>query len=391
MESEIVTEGKYRVSRNFYIICIISFGIIASSTYFENITYFIQSVSALGLSIFSLIILSVTKNEKLPLYITIGLTIIIIAAGFTTSTFNDNQGEIFWIIVITLFSYYIIGKRIALVYLTITVGNMILVKILSINNVITLKYDHVEPTVLSEINYILNLLAASILFIYLVEQILKEFNTAQKKLLESNAMLITKDSEKSIMLREIHHRVKNNLQVIISLLRLQLFQLDNQDAVSGPFQDSISRVSTMSMIHEKMYKGDTVNNLIVKDYVADLADDLVRTYSTNTKIILNVESNIPPLKMDDLVPFSLILNELVTNSIKHGFRNCKNGLIDIKLSQSDIGFNFSYNDSGEWLDNGKTNSFGLELIETLSGHFDGVYTVNKSQNGTEFAFQFKLY
>jgi two-component sensor histidine kinase len=174
-------------------------------------------------------------------------------------------------------------------------------------------------------------------------------------------------------------------------LRLQLFQLEYDSKVSGPFQDSINRISTMALIHEKMYKGDKINNLSVKDYVTDLASDLVRTYATSTKVAVSVESDIEQLKMDDLVPFSLILNELITNSIKHGFRDNKTGQISINLKSTTIGFDLTYNDSGVWKENAIKTSFGLELIETLNGHFDGIYNRKLSDSGTEYLFNLKLY
>ncbi|MDX1351072.1 MAG: sensor histidine kinase, partial [Putridiphycobacter sp.] len=191
--------------------------------------------------------------------------------------------------------------------------------------------------------------------------------------------------------KEIHHRVKNNLQVIISLLRLQLFQLDQADSISGPFQDSINRITTMALIHEKMYKGDKINNLIVEEYVSDLASDLVRTYATETKVQVQVYSDIEHLKMDDLVPFSLILNELITNSIKHGFKGVPTGKITIDIKQTPIGFDLRYFDSGTWVQQTNEQSFGMELIDTLNGHFDGIYQQQLSDKGTEFIFNFKIF
>ncbi len=391
MDSQIINKSKYRVSKNMYIISIICFSFISVATYFDNIIYFTQALTALSLSIFSLILLTTTKNYKLPVYITISLSVFVHSYGFMTSSFVNNQADTFWIIVIALFSFYIVGRIGAIIYLVVNLSSMLAIKLLTINNFIELPFKSVEPHLASEINYVINLAACSVLFIYLVNQILKEFYLTQKTLITANLDLNIKDSERSAMLKEIHHRVKNNLQVIISLLRLQLFQLDHDHEASGPFQDSINRISTMALIHEKMYKGGKINDLNVKEYVSDLATDLVGTYATETKVKIGIESNIQQLKMNDLVPLSLILNELITNSIKHGFKNSKTGQIRILLKTTEVGFDLKYTDSGTWVENESDQNFGLELIDTLTGHFDGHYEISKSANGTEFIFNLKLY
>ncbi|MFK8046641.1 MAG: sensor histidine kinase [Crocinitomicaceae bacterium] len=390
MYDKIRSNSKYRVSKNLYFISIICFAIISCTTYSDNVVYFTQALSGLILSVFSLILLVKTKNYKLPVYISISISIFVVLLSFLTSSFANNQGDLFWIIVLSLFAFYMLGKIWAIMYLSVNIGSMIIVKLLNLHDIIELPFESVAPHFLSEVNYVINLIACSVLFIYLVGQILSEYEESQAKLLVRNNALKTKDAEKTTMLKEIHHRVKNNLQVIISLLRLQLFQLNNDDSISGPFQDSINRITTMALIHEKMYKGDNINSLNVEDYIKDLANDILTTYVNSKKIDLKIKSDINQLTTDDLVPFSLIINELITNSIKHGFKNAETGIIEINLINTTIGFDFVYKDSGIWLENDSSQSFGLELIETLNGHFDGIYHKNISDAGTEFIFNFKL-
>lgn len=390
MTDQSIEKSKFQVSKNMYLISAISFSLISVTTYFDNIIYFTQAISALAVSIFSLGILYLTKNYKTPIYIAISLSIFIHLIGLLTSSFVGNQGDIFWIIVFSLFSFYIIGKLWSMAYLISNISALVIVKLLTVNNKVSLPFEEIQPTLASEINFVLNIVSCSVLFIYLVDQIIKEFENTKNNLLSTNAALNNKDIEKSAMLKEIHHRVKNNLQVIISLLRLQLFQLDSDDKVSGPFQDSINRISTMAMIHEKMYKGDKINDLSVKNYVSDLSSDLVRTYATKTKIKVYVTSNMDHLRMDDLVPLSLILNELITNSIKHGLIEDLTGNIRIELNKTLIGFDLKYEDTGKWVESENEQGFGLELIDTLTGHFDGVFNRKSNQSGTAYAFNFKL-
>jgi len=328
---------------------------------------------------------------KRQVYISIIISFFVVFISFLTSSFANNQGDLFWILVLTLFTFYMIGKVWAIVYIIVNICNMITIKLLSLNGVIEKPFQSVEPLILGQVNYVINLIACCILFLYLVAQILREYENAQSDLIKNNAILKSKEAEKSVMLREIHHRVKNNLQVIISLLRLQSFQLDDSSIETGAFQDSITRIATMALIHEKMYKGDNIESLNVEKYIDDLTSDILETYTTSTEITIDINSNIGQLKLDDLVPFSLILNELITNSIKHGFKNASKGTIEIILTETTSGFDFTYKDSGVWQDSESDQSFGLELIDTLNDHFEGTYHKKISENGTEYKFKYKLF
>jgi two-component sensor histidine kinase len=189
------------------------------------------------------------------------------------------------------------------------------------------------------------------------------------------------------MLSEIHHRVKNNLQVITSLLRLQLYKIDNEET-AAPFNESIDRISSMSLIHEKMYQGNQVSNIDLEEYIHDLANSLAQNYAYETKVELQVRSSVKSIDLNYIVPFSLILNEIITNSIKHGFKNTKSGSISIKLALNKAGrLKFDYIDSGTWQPQLDQNSFGLELIETFSEQIGGTYKVSTNAQ-TEYNFVF---
>ena len=206
---------------------------------------------------------------------------------------------------------------------------------------------------------------------------------------EANQIVNTQYQEKTVMLKEIHHRVKNNLQVISSLLRLQSYEIE-QESARAHFQDAIFRVSAMALIHEKMYQNENLSQIDLKSYIYTLAEDLIRNQSHSIPVKLSVDSDLQTIGNDTLVPVALILNELITNSLKHAFKDVKEGNIDISISweKDNTYFRLNYKDSGQWKSNQRPASFGLELIATLTEQLDG--KVERTfDDGTKYDFLLK--
>ncbi len=197
--------------------------------------------------------------------------------------------------------------------------------------------------------------------------------------------------EKTILLQEIHHRVKNNLQIIISLLRLQSKDLGTSEA-KLKFSEAISRIMAMSLIHQKMYEKETLIQINIKDYFDSLIKNLIKVQAPDYKVTLQIDGNLKMLNGDVLIPIGLIINELVSNTLKHAFSN-KNSKENKSIK---ISFNhmksktilFTYFDNGIWK-HPKTNSFGTELIDIFTEQLDGHYERTSNDEGTTYAF--KLY
>lgn len=215
-----------------------------------------------------------------------------------------------------------------------------------------------------------------------------QLSEAKEKLQGQFNVITKQNDEKTVMLKEIHHRVKNNLQVITSLLRLQSRELENEEAISK-FKDTINRVMAMSMIHEKMYQSEQLSKINIKDYFESLANDLLTSYQTNQHIDVQIECDVNSIGMRPIVPLALIFNELFSNSIKHAFAEIIKPIIEIKLIRDPDGsFVFIYSDNGNWKETGKSNSFGLDLIQTLTEQLDGTLSIQKEVK-TQFFFRFK--
>ncbi|AFZ14409.1 signal transduction histidine kinase [Crinalium epipsammum PCC 9333] len=195
--------------------------------------------------------------------------------------------------------------------------------------------------------------------------------------------------EKETLLKEVHHRVKNNLQIISSLLRLQSKQIRDADVLEL-FQESQNRVRTMALIHEKLYQSDNLAKIDFLEYIQTLIQELSRSYGASKQAIafkLNIEK--VHLEVDMAIPCGLIINELVSNSLKYAFKDRQTGEIDISLVQHSQSNSFilTISDNGvglpQNLDFRKTQSLGLQLVCRLTKQLGGSINLNPSQ-GTAF-------
>ncbi|MBZ2165774.1 sensor histidine kinase [Methanobacterium spitsbergense] len=142
----------------------------------------------------------------------------------------------------------------------------------------------------------------------------------------------TSIKEKDILLQEIHHRVKNNMQIISSLLNLQIKYIKDDEAIDV-LKESQNRVKSMAMIHEKLYQSNDFTRISLTEYIESLVNGLFYSYSIDQEeisSIINVDNL--RLNIETAVPCGLIINELVSNSLKHGFPNGENGEVYISLN-----------------------------------------------------------
>jgi len=201
--------------------------------------------------------------------------------------------------------------------------------------------------------------------------------------------------------KEIHHRIKNNLQVISSLLDLQAEKFRDEKVLEA-IKESQNRVISMALIHEELYKGEGTDTLNFPEYLKKLAENLFHTYSLSSKNIslcMDLEEN-AFFNMDTSVPLGIIVNELVSNSLKHAFTKDEKGEIRIKLCREEINdetskslFSLIVSDNGrgipENLEIGSLESLGLQLVGILVDQLDGKIELKRNQ-GTEFKIIFNI-
>ena len=198
--------------------------------------------------------------------------------------------------------------------------------------------------------------------------------------------------EKEALLQEIHHRVKNNLQVISSLLNLQASRTHDPE-ITAVFKDSQNRIQSMSLIHEKLYRSKDLSRVNLGEYVRNLTTYLVRSYRTDTGLVnVEIETDEVYIGIETAVPCGLLLNELISNALKHAFPDGRNGKITILLQADEKQVTLVVSDNGvglsdEIASNGGT--LGFQLIKTLVKQIDAVLKIEMDQ-GSEFTITFDL-
>jgi two-component sensor histidine kinase len=198
--------------------------------------------------------------------------------------------------------------------------------------------------------------------------------------------------EKEVLLKEIHHRVKNNLQVVSSMLQLQSKNIKDKETVEM-FQESRNRVRSMALVHERLYQSKDLARVDFAKYIRSLASYLCRSYGVNTNVI-QLKTNLHDvfLGVDTAIPCGLILNELVSNSLKHAFPEGREGEIRIELRlDGNDKFTLMVSDNGvgllEDLDFRNTESLGLQLVNTLVNQLEGTIELDR-RGGTTFKITF---
>ena len=200
--------------------------------------------------------------------------------------------------------------------------------------------------------------------------------------------------EKKVLLSEVHHRVKNNLQVIVSLLRLQSDKTKDTK-YADLIKESENRILSMSLVHEQLYQSANFSNIDSSEYITTLVNDLFRSNGVDTNLIkLNIECADTKFDIDNAIPCGLIINELVTNCLKYAFPDKRKGEIGISFSStSEDEFELIVSDNGvgfpENLDIRDTESMGLHLVRVLAEEtLEGKMMLEKT-NGTRFDFRLK--
>jgi PAS domain S-box-containing protein len=194
--------------------------------------------------------------------------------------------------------------------------------------------------------------------------------------------------EKEVLLKEVHHRVKNNLQIISSLLNLQSKYVKDNQALEM-FKESRNRIRSMTLIHEKLYRSKDLANLDVAEYIQNLSSNLFRSYNSG-RVSLKTEVEDILLGIDTAIPCGLIINELISNSLKYAFPE-RQGEIFVDLHRDDGKLTLIVRDNGvgfpENVDFRNTDSLGLQLVCTLTDQLDGAIELNRA-GGTEFKITF---
>lgn len=338
---------QFNLSKWLYVLVIYAFGIYTTTLMGGALLYHIQSMMIL----FSCLILFDWNREKFPIILAIPCTVVSVLIGelgwFGAPDFSDHPMaqttrimNVFSIVVVTMIFIFF----------------MIHLNRYSENNLSKVVKDLTKASQELEIGK------------QELETIVQERTSEISK---QRDILKLQNEEKKILLQEVHHRVRNNLQIIVSLINLQLDAISSDRTILA-LREIQSRVSSMSLVHQKMYQSDNFKEIQLIDYTEQIIRNLGELYAVDK---VNHTLDIPDeftLEMDQAIPIGLILNEIVSNYFKHTERSVS---FSISLQETEANFNVIYQDDGlgfpEELDVTKLSSLGLQLISNLCEQLDG--------------------
>ena len=356
-----------------------------------NISFFILTLFAFLAVFITFIIIIKTGKYKTPTlwFILLGTFL----CNYTLYAFPDQPHimDSLWMVLTISLAYYLLQIRIAVFISIINLFSLTGFYLFFLNDQIKLMQLASEEQI---IGLGVNLFVCLSIIIYLIYQNTKTTTFARMKIKETESQLKhqlytihKQNEEKTVLIKEIHHRVKNNLQVITSLLRLQSHELTNAEAIDK-FNDTTNRVLAMAKIHEKMYQSERLSHINMKDYFTNLAIDLKDSIQLEQEIQMNIHCEIQEINLKAIVPIAIIINELLSNSFKHAFNDCDSPSVSINFEENtDKTLSLIYADSGCWKIAEKQDSFGFELIKLMTEQLNGQLDFDMEHSTYSFRFE----
>jgi two-component sensor histidine kinase len=368
---------------------------------FITLFYFLFDTRAFGPSLYATIATYILllwyyykRDYKIVGFVFLAHSIIFLGIEMNYKTDTIHLIEFPWFFVFTMYGMLVLGRNVGVFLISISVFFITYYLFFSYkeNLISILEY----MTTINLLPVVLNLFMGLFLMGYLIEEFKatriyadKQYKIANEELIKINNIVKAQNDEKTIMLKEIHHRVKNNLQVISSMIRLQSFETNDVSA-KKMFDATVNRVVAMALIHEKMYQKDNLSKINLEDYLKSLAVDIFQSHTLNQSINFNIKSNLEVIGNRTIVPLALIFNELISNSLKYAFKQIDQGEIHVSIYKvDDDEFILKYFDNGIWMDTKYKSTFGLELIDTFVEQLDGELQRNSNGEGTTYILKLK--
>ena len=279
---------------------------------------------------------------------------------------------------IALYTIRITGARLSWIMISSAAILMGVRRVLSLLGIMDNRLDE-------NIDYHIAGLAISVLLFFGtlgIRSIFADWNITKKK----NEELL---KQKKILLKEVHHRIKNNITSISQFLKIQADkeQLKESKMV---LLEATSRVDGMKLLYNKLLISDNYGTVSTNNYITELLDSIISLFTDKEKICLNAEIDNPPLDIQTLITLGSIINEIVTNSVKYGFDGLESGKIDVSLKTREKEITLIISDNGRGFDGASSNNkqgFGLSLVSMFVQQLKGDYTIN-GENGTRSIIRF---
>ena len=340
------------------------------------------------INLINTLLLNVHNNLLLTYNIT---SIVGMVSGIIITLYSGGiRSSFIFVLAIIIFAGYVTTRVYGKIYLII---NLLLVLLIFLHDISGLNQIHnlVPETSKNWYSFLSIMFAVYLLGGVFGRNLLK----AHHKLYKSKMEVQTRIEEKETLLKEVHHRVKNNLQTVSSLLSLQSRSIEDKK-ISSIIKSSQNRVVSMAMVHEMLYKRDDyLSKIELKPYIEELCEYLIRSIKGNTNTIdLNLNIVDIKLSIDTVIPLGLIINETVTNALKYGIPEEEKGEISIKLMDLPKSkYEIYLGDNGigfpEDVNPKNSKSLGLKLIHNLSRQLRGTIERDLATKGTYYRIVFE--
>lgn len=373
-------KARYAIVWRLLLLFNVIFGILTFTFSHSSKFAFYIYLSVFILSIGTTFFVRQTNKFILPYYIFTFSASFVITISFIFLDNTLHYPDFFWIISIIFFAYIGLGKKWALFFIFYHAGTICYFFAFALNRNLVI-VQPITPTQLFGILTEIFLCLFIIFYLFYIYVRFKEYfeielTLKNENLEDTNKMIELKNIENTTLIKEVHHRVKNNLQIVISLLRMQANDIENEES-KLQFNEAIGRIMTISVIHQKLYEQKNLSEVQFENYFIQLIDEIKRLHDSNVTIEIDIEPSLKSIGLNSIVPLGLILNELITNSIKHHSLSDPQPKITISFREGkDATILFVYSDSGTWkeLTEEKSNGkFGLELISVLTEQMEGTY------------------
>ena len=368
--------GKFNMIWNVSAVLVLVFFLLAVLHVIMGDPSWISSGLGLTVALINVLVLYKTRKYKL-----IGITSVIfgtLICQVAIFIIADSRliADTMWCILVGFFAFFMLGTLLGTITLLTNLAGLVIFLLNGSSHDILSKGISIEE---ADYKMAINVFYVALAMAFIIHKL-----SSNNK--ETNRRFELENQRNEVLLKEIHHRVKNNLQIISSLLKLQAADSEDE-SVEEHFNEAIGRIRSMALIHEKMYNNDDLSKIDLKAYLIAMSEDICTSLSVKNKIDLKVESDIDQIDAKSIVPISLIFNELMTNSVKHGFKGKDDGAIDVQMHRSHDAVCFTYQDNGNWIEPTSEGNFGLELLNTLTEQLEGTFNRNTS-SGTKYQFSF---
>jgi len=393
----IPNKDDYRLKDKTQLVLKVNYFASLSALFFGLICYFLLDIKGIiPYTFWAFAILNLTNtfllksHQKLVHTYNITSILAMLSAIIITVYSGGIQSPFIYVLGIVVFAGYVTTRVYGKIYLLI---NLIVVAIIFLHDLIDLKVAHdTVPSTSKDWFAFLSILLA----VYLLGGVFgKNLLKAHHKLYKSRKEIEERINEKETLLKEVHHRVKNNLQTVSSLLSLQSRAVDDKK-ISTIIKGSQNRVVSMAMVHEMLYKRDDyLSKIELRPYVEELCEYLIRSFKGSSNNI-NMHLDIPDFKLsiDTVIPLGLIVNEAVTNALKYGIPEDEKGNITISMKRIDAKtYEMHLGDDGigypDTIDPKTTQSLGLKLIHNLARQLRGKVSRDTQKKGTFYNLTFE--